>query len=241
MAADRALIDALRAALSAEACPENAEPMQRYVRSELPCWGVKTPLRRKRVKEVVDAHPLEGFAAWRDTIRTLWDEATHREERYAAIQLARARPYRRHIGPGALPLFEHLVVTGAWWDLVDEIASHLVGGALEADPEALAPELRRWARDPNVWKRRTAILAQLRRKEETDTALLEACLAPNLEPAPTEVRGCGAGRDAFWLRKATGWALRQYARTDPDWVRAYLEEHADALSPLATREASKHL
>ena len=133
MAADRALIDALRAALSAEACPENAEPMQRYVRSELPCWGVKTPLRRKRVKEVVDAHPLEGFAAWRDTIRTLWDEATHREERYAAIQLARARPYRRHIGPGALPLFEHLVVTGAWWDLVDEIAWFTGGAAIGSE------------------------------------------------------------------------------------------------------------
>ena len=121
------MIEAIRSELAARADPAKAPDMQAYMKSEMPFLGVQKPGRTEIARIVFAAYPLDGFEAWRDTVLRLWREATYREERYLAIALARDRRYREHRTMAALPLYEELIVTGAWWDLVDEVAIRLVG------------------------------------------------------------------------------------------------------------------
>jgi 3-methyladenine DNA glycosylase AlkD len=203
--------------------------MQAYMKSAMPFYGVPTALRRQVCRRAFAAHPLDGFERWQATVLALWRQARHREERYAAIDLAGDRRYAAHQDLRTLPMYEELVATGAWWDLVDPVATHRLGTLLERDPAAMSPVMRAWARDQDLWKRRSAILCQVRRKAATDRSLLYDCIAPNLDER------------SFWIRKAIGWALREYARTDPAEVARYVEGAGDALSPLSRREALKHV
>jgi 3-methyladenine DNA glycosylase AlkD len=173
------------------------------------------------------ARPLEEFATWRDTILALWREATRREERYLAIAITVDGRHRDHRTIAALPLYEELIVSGAWWDHVDAVAAVLLAELLDREPAAIAPVLRRWARDADMWKRRAAIVAQVRRKARTDLALLYDCIEPN--------RGDGE----FFIRKGIGWALRAYAWVDPDEIERYCASHE--LSPLSRREALRNV
>src|SRR5688572_3689680 len=138
------MIEAIRAELAARANPAKAEGMRAYMKSAMPFLGVQKPGREEIARAVFAAHPLEGFDDWRDTVLLLWREATYREERYLAIRLARDRRYREHRTMAALPLYEELIVTGAWWDFVDEVAVRLLGELLGGDG-ATARVLRRWA------------------------------------------------------------------------------------------------
>ena len=166
-------------------------------------------------------------------MRALWDLPAYREERYAAIALTGHRAARAWQDPQSLPLYRHLVETGAWWDLVDPLAADRVGPILLHHRDAVTPTIRAWAVDEDLWVRRTAILAQLKHREATDTDLLAEVLDANLEDSLH-------GRQ-FFVRKAVGWALRQHARTDPEWVRAYVDSRAPTSSGLSRREALKHL
>jgi 3-methyladenine DNA glycosylase AlkD len=228
MDGDRALVEDVRAALRAVADPAKAEPMRAYMRSAMPFLGVPTPERTAALRPVLSAHPLRDAAAWRGTLLALWREATHREERYAALVLARRYPRLLVAEPDAsVEMLDELVVTGAWWDLVDDTAIRLVGPLLLAHPDLVAPAMRRWARDADRWRRRTAVICQIGAKDRVDTALLAEAIEAN------------AADPDFFLRKGIGWALRQHARADPDWVRHFVASHA--LSPLSRREALKHL
>jgi 3-methyladenine DNA glycosylase AlkD len=229
------LVTSLRTALAAEGDPERAVQQQRYMKSAMPFRGIGLPRVRTIVRGVLDdpAHRPGSAAEWEATVRRLWDEASYREERYAALTVARHRSARAWRTPAVLPLYRHLVVTGAWWDLVDETAGDLVAPLLRASRTEVTPTVLAWAEDEDLWLRRAAILSQLGAKAETDTALLETVLTANLE-------GSRHGSE-FFVRKAIGWALRDYARTDPDWVRGFLARHHARLSGLSRREASKHL
>jgi len=167
---------------------------------------------------------LADRAAVSAAAEALWDGAQAREERYVATALAR----RLAPEPDRLPVHRHWIVTGAWWDHVDEIASRLVGPALRADPESVTPVLRTWIRNPDRWLRRTTMICQLGARDRTDLALLTEAIEANLDDGD------------FFLRKGIGWALRQYARTDAQWVRTFLATHP-SLSPLSRKEALKHL
>jgi 3-methyladenine DNA glycosylase AlkD len=173
--------------------------------------------------------PLPDAAAWQAAVLTIWRRARFREERYAAIELTGVKAARAWQRPAVLPMYEEMIVCGAWWDYVDWIASHRLGGLLRAHPHPMSRTLRAWARGNDTWKRRAAILAQLRFKDATDLDLLYSCIEPSIDS--TE----------FFLRKAIGWALRQYARTDPGEVRRYVAAHRDRLSGLSVREALKHI
>jgi 3-methyladenine DNA glycosylase AlkD len=223
------LVEAVRHRLAAAADPDKAAPMQAYMKSEMPFRGVQSPGVKQICREVFAAHPIDDRRGWEATVRVLWDDATHREERYAAIALTGHRLYRRWQDPEALALYDHLTVTGAWWDFVDEVAVRRVGPILRSARESVAPTLLAWAGDDDLWRRRVAILAQVGARDQTDTSLLAACLEPSL------------GRVEFFLRKGIGWALREYAKTDPEWVRSYVERHHAQLAPLSRREALKHL
>jgi 3-methyladenine DNA glycosylase AlkD len=218
------VIDAIRDGLAARANPDKAPDMQAYMKSSMPFLGVQKPARAALAREVFV--PL-AFEAWQETVLTLWREARYREERYMAIALAGDRRYREHRTMAALPLFDELIVTGAWWDFVDEVAAGMLGELLDRDAAHLAPVLRRWASDDVMWRRRAAIVCQVRRKQRTDVALLYDCIEPS------------RGEQEFFLRKGIGWALRAYAWVDPDEIERYCATHE--LSPLSRREALRNL
>ncbi len=156
----------------------------------------------------------------------LWSQP-HREEKYLAIGLARA--HRDYQTIGSMPLYRRLVVEGAWWDLVDDVAVQLVGAVWLRDRARTTPIMRRWIDDDDRWLRRSAILGQIKHKTDTDEDLLfEFCLAR-------------AHEEDFFIRKAIGWALREYAKTAPVAVRAFVDAHRKAWSGLTYREATKHL
>ncbi|HSP73338.1 MAG TPA: DNA alkylation repair protein [Gaiellaceae bacterium] len=227
---DRELVDHVRAALGRRGDPEKAEPMRAYMKSELPFLGVQAPGQRAAFREAFAEHALPDFATWRDTVLALWRGARHREERYAAIALTGERRYRAYaLDLRALPLYEELIVDGAWWDLVDGVAVHRLGPLLREHPDELRRTLLDWSRSDDIWKRRSAIIAQNALEEATDAGLLYACIEASL------------GRKELFLRKAIGWALRERARTDPDEVARYVREREADLAPLSRREALKHL
>jgi 3-methyladenine DNA glycosylase AlkD len=229
---EQALADALRAALAAQADPVRAEGQQRYMKSAMPYYGVTTPAVRAVVRDAVAVHPLVTRPQWLRAVRLIWDGAVRREERYAAIGVLQHRRYRAWVCGAAddlLALLRHVITTGAWWDLVDDLAAHAVGGLLAADPTTMKPVLRDWARDDDLWLRRTAILSQLLARDRTDADLLHFAIEGSVDD-----------RDSF-ARKAIGWALREYSKTDADWVRRYVRTHEQSLSPLSRREALKWL
>ncbi len=199
------------------------------MKSEMPFRGVPSPVQKRLWRGAFAAHPLETAADWTGVVLELWRAAAFREERYAAVGLASDRRYLAYRTRPAIPMLEEMIVTGAWWDYVDALASHPLGDVLVSDPRRVSTLMRRWARDPDLWKRRAAILCQLRRKRENDLALLYDCIEPNL-----------ADRE-FFMRKAIGWALRQHAWTDPAEVKRYVKANRHRLSPLSMREALKNL
>jgi 3-methyladenine DNA glycosylase AlkD len=223
------LIAAIREELAQVADPAKAPAMQAYMKSAMPYLGVSTPQLRLVCRSVFAAHPLASFAEWHDTALALWREARYREERYAAMGLTGDRHYRDYQRLDALPMYEEMIVGGAWWDFVDDLATHRVGSLLALYPDPMRATMLAWSRDANLWKRRTAILCQNTFKAATDEELFFACIEPNL-----------SDRD-FFIRKAIGWALREYAKTRPAAVRRYVREHEATLSPLSRREATKHL
>ena len=227
------LVREVRRALAAVGDPAKAPVMQAYMKSSMPFLGIQADLLRATCKAVFDARPLADEPQWLEAVLLLWDEAEHREEGYAAIELTGHRYYRSHQRPGTLALYRHLVTTGAWWDFVDNVAGNRVGPILRGAADQVTPVMRSWAVDEDLWVRRTAILCQLGSKGSTDVELLELVLAQNLEDSPH-------GRE-FFIRKAVGWALRQHARVDPGWVVAFVAAHEDRLSGLSRREALKHL
>jgi 3-methyladenine DNA glycosylase AlkD len=228
----RELIDALRAALAAHADAVRAAPMRAYMKSALPFHGVPTPLRRRLVADAVSRHPVPDAATLANTVLALWRQATHREQRYAALDLLRLPRHRRHIGLGLLPVLQEMMRTGAWWDYNDEISGGALAWLLQAEPARMKPLLRRWARGQNLWLRRAAMLCQRSLKTGFDPVLLYDCILPSL---------AGPLAGEFFIRKGLGWALRERSYDAPDEVRAFCAEYADSLSPLTRREALKAL
>lgn len=218
----------VRYALSAAADPARAPAMQAYMKSAMPYLGVASTSRRAALKAVFAGLDWPDRAAWQADVLALWRGARFREERYAAIELTGVKAARRFQHPDALPMYEEMIVTGAWWDYVDEIATHRLRAILTNDRAAMTRTMLAWSTDPDMWKRRSAILCQIGAKADTDLDLLYACIEPSI------------GSSEFFLRKAIGWALRQYAWTDPNEVTRYVAANAHRLSGLSQREALKN-
>jgi 3-methyladenine DNA glycosylase AlkD len=218
----------IRRRLAEVADPEKAPQMQAYLKSPMPYRGVSAPILKRLCRDTFALHPLSTAAEWQRVVLDLWRNASFREERYAAVLLTQARAYREFLTLSSVPMLEEMIVTGAWWDFVDTLAAHNLGEILRTNPRQMKPLMRRWARDTDMWKRRSAILCQLGFKRDTDLHLLYDCIEPNLSLKD------------FFIRKAIGWALRQYAWTDPKEVRRYVKANADRLSPLSVREALKN-
>lgn len=205
--------------------PDRATKMATYMRDLFPFCGVQSKAMIEIQRETIarlgkpDRADVLAFA------RECWD-MPEREYQYGATKLLRR--YAKLLESDDLGQIRFFVVTKSWWDTVDELANHVVGTMVQADP-ALANSMDAWSTDPNMWVARTAILHQLRYKADTDTDRLFGYCRSQM------------GHNDFFIRKAIGWSLRQYARTDPDAVRAFVSEHEEELSGLSRREALKHL
>jgi 3-methyladenine DNA glycosylase AlkD len=224
--ADSTLIAAVTEGLAAAADPRRAPQMQAYMKSSMPFLGVPVPAVRAVVARAARLHPPSSVADLAATAGSMWRGATHREHRYAAAELTALR-----VADGKLvlvPLYEEMIVTGAWWDHVDAVAPRL-GRLLLAHPAEAEPVLLGWSTAPDRWLRRASIIAQLGARARTDRRVLTAVIDAN------------AAHADFFVRKAIGWALRDYARTDPEWVRSFVTARAETLSSLSRREATKHL
>jgi 3-methyladenine DNA glycosylase AlkD len=236
---DTALVEAIRHTLAAHGDPQRAAAQQAYMKSAMPYHGLTNSELRALLRPLLKPG-IADRTMWHATIRELWDGATFREHRYAALTLARHRTSARHrlADPQAsMELYRHLVTTGAWWDLVDETATQLVREQLLTTPVPTAATLRAWALDDDLWLRRAAIIAQVGTKAATDRHLLEDVILPNLEGG----RHAGPhGRQDFFIRKAIGWVLRDYAYVEPQWVAAFVEAHRHEMAGLTIREALKH-
>ena len=218
----------IRQALADNANPTKSEGMRAYMKSEMPFRGVQKPARRKLVNSVLRAYPLEDKPVWQDTVLDLWRNAEYREERYIALDIAGAPMYLDFRTLDILPMLEEMVVTGAWWDYVDEVATHRLRELLERYPTDMARHMRSWSLDDNMWKRRSSIICQINRKDQTDLHLLFDCIDPNLS------------HPDFFIRKGIGWALRSLAWTDLSTVEEYVARNHEHISKLSAREALKN-
>lgn len=197
---------------------DNQIPMEAYMRNQFTFLGIKSPIRASLSKEF-----LKKELQWEE-IFALW-ELPEREFQYLAIDWLKRR--KKEFQFLDLAHFKTIIEDKSWWDTIDPL-SKIVGDVSRLDDNGKDTMLA-WSKDENFWVRRTAILHQLGFKEKTDTELLDTIIHNNL------------GSDEFFINKAIGWALREYAKTNAPWVRAWIDENRDKLSPLTIREGSKYL
>lgn len=224
--APEALVACVSAEFEAQHNPERSQSMAAYMKNLFPFWGIPAPQQTKIAKQVYA--PLKSWVNedWLTQAGLLLYQQAQREYHYFAVDLLSR--FSDRLSPTAMPTVEQLVVTHSWWDTVDGIASHVVGSLARRFPE-LVPTLDHYSIHPNFWLRRTAILHQLSYKQQTDPDRLFQYCTSNAESKE------------FFIRKAIGWALREYAKTDSAAVIDYVWQHRHQLANLSKREALKHL
>jgi 3-methyladenine DNA glycosylase AlkD len=219
------VMERLTAEYPAAADPERAVAMRDYMKDVAPFLGLTSPVRRALSRTVLDGLPRPAEPDLTAVALRCW-RLPEREYHYFAVDVL-----RRHVtycSSGFLPVVRHLLTTVPWWDTVDLLAAHVVGGLVAADRD-LAAEMDAWIADEDRWLVRAALLHQLRYRRRTDTdRLFGYCLRQS-------------GHGDFFVRKAVGWCLREYAKTDPDAVRAFVAEHRQRLAPLSVREALRNV
>lgn len=213
------ILTALRSASN----DEEAKSMRRYMREQFDFFGVRAPERREVTATIFATYTPNDSAELEAWIRELWNQP-YREVQYVACDYLYM--HRHLLGSHHFNFLRHLVVTRSWWDTVDPLATRSLGD-LALRFATVRSNLQRWIRDPNLWVRRSAILYQLKYREFTDWPLLQSfCLRL-------------ANDEDFFIRKAIGWSLREYARIHPAEVKKFVL--ANEFNPLTIREALKQL
>ncbi len=202
--------------------PDKAVAMSQYMRNQFLFYGIPAPERRnlqgpilKREGKMLSWHFME--ACYSDP---------HREFQYAAA-VDLLQKSKKHLQIEDVEKIKSFIVTRSWWDTVD--AFHPIFADLAKRESRIRGLMLRWARNENLWVRRTAILHQLSLKEHTDRELLSRIILDN------------TGSQEFFINKAIGWSLREYAKTDPEWVTEFLKQYEARLDPLSIHEALRHL
>jgi 3-methyladenine DNA glycosylase AlkD len=212
--------------LARRADPERADRMSAYMKTDMPFYGVQKKELTEVFRDMRARFPLGDDQSYRTAILALWNQP-HREEKYLAISIARYE--RRFVTSDHVDLYRRLIVEGAWWDLVDDVAINCVGIVHHDERKIMEPIIESWIDDDFMWLRRTALISPLKHKADTDyKTLFDHCLRR-------------ADEKEFFIRKAIGWILREYAKTEPERVRTFLLEHRERWSGLTFREAAKHL
>jgi 3-methyladenine DNA glycosylase AlkD len=217
-------VASLKALFEQNADPTQAAPMKKYMRDQFDYLGIKTPENVALQKEFYAHYGLPHLSALDQILRELW-ALPQREFQYVAVGLL--GKFVKQLPAEFIETIEYLIVTKSWWDTVDSIAGGIVGTHFQRYPAIRKKYLARWRKSDNFWLRRTTILFQLNYKKETDFDLLCEIIHENLNSKE------------FFINKAIGWALRQYARIDPKAVKKFVK--STQLHPLSRREALKHL
>jgi len=220
---------ALTQVFTDQANPTRAKQQQAYMKSTQPFAGLTAPELRAATKVIFLDHQPATESAWRREVLGLWRTAPVREQQHAAIELAFHKPCRSWLTSNHWDMLDELITSGAWWDFIDAMAPNHHAWLLAQEPKVVKPLLRSYATNNNLWRRRVAILCQLKAKTATDETLLFGCIKKSLD------------HKEFFVRKAIGWALRAHSRTNPDAVVEFIEQHATRLSPLSKREGMKLL
>ena len=217
-------VASLKTLFEQNADPAQATPMKKYMRDQFEYLGIKTPQNAALQKRFYTQLGLPELSDLDEILRDLWS-LPQREFQYVAMGLL--GKFEKQLSAEFIDTIEYLIITKSWWDTVDALASHTVGTHFKRFPKIRERTLKNWRKSKNIWLRRTAILFQLGYKKETDFELLAEIINENL------------GSDEFFVNKAIGWALRQYAYIDPKVVEKFVK--STPLHPLSRREAMKHL
>jgi 3-methyladenine DNA glycosylase AlkD len=201
---------------------EKAAPMAKYMKDRYPFYGIKSPERNAILRKFIAENKIPDD--WQETIKLCWSEV-EREMQYIGMELA-YRCRKRFI-KSDLELFHFIITEKSWWDTVDFIASNIIGHYFLTFPDQIQPITGKWSASPNMWLNRTCLLFQLKYKGDTDFKLMQDLILQH------------SHSDEFFIRKAIGWALRQYTKTSPGEVQAFVAE--TELKPLSKKEALKHI
>ena len=204
---------------------KNSVRMAQYMKGHFSYFGIKSPLRKKLQREWWQGESIKYKSELVTLISGLW-ELEEREFQYVALDLGKR--YKKYLSPNSIPFTQNLVMTKSWWDTVDAIASHFVGAVVYNSPET-RKIMDEWIDHKNMWIRRTAILHQLNFKEKTDSDRLFLYCEKRM------------GETDFFIRKAIGWALRQYSYIDSKSVIQFVKYHDSELSTLSKTESLKAL
>lgn len=221
-----AAVSYVQRSLRERANPDKAVGMQAYMKTEMPFYGVQKPGRTEVLRRLRSEFAPGDRGEYEALVTALW-ELPHREEKYLAQGVA--VEFKEFIVPDSLPLYRRFVVEGAWWDFVDETATHMIRELVLNYPSEVWPVVDSWNDHEDMWLRRTSIICQIGTKERTDADRLFRFCERRMH------------EQHFFIRKAIGWALREYARTDPGAVARFASEHREDLSGLSFREATKHI
>ncbi len=219
-------VELVRTALREQADAEKAAGMQAYMKTTMPFYGVQKSGRTKIMRRLRKDFAPTDQGEYAALVTALW-ELPHREEKYLAQQVATT--FSEFIVPESWSLYERFIREGAWWDFVDETATHMVRELVLECPDQTWPRVDDWNSDDDMWARRTSIICQIGAKERTDTDRLFRYCAARLHESE------------FFIRKAIGWALREQAKTDAAAVAEFVRQHREDLSGLSFREATKHI
>lgn len=197
--------------------------MAAYMKDQFPYLGIGKP-ERAALQRGFLATAKKAGAVDREFVARLW-ALPEREFQYLAVDYLLA--VRDGLQPGDIDMLAGLVTSKPWWDTVDALAANVIGHLCAQHRKLINGYVMPWAGGSDIWLARTAILFQLKYKEKTDTAVLGLVI------------GKTCGTKEFFLNKAIGWALREYSKTDREWVRTFIGAHR--LHPLSVREGSKYL
>ena len=202
---------------------EQAQKMSKYMLNKFEYIGIKTPERRKIFKNSFKEYKNKEKIDW-EFVNKCW-ENKYREFQYIAADYL--KNMKDKLTRDDIPKLKQLILKKSWWDTIDNLDMTI--GALALKDSNVNKILLEWSIDENIWLRRIAIDHQLLRKEKTNTELLEKVLENNL------------GQAEFFINKSIGWALRDYSKTNPEWVKNFIKKNKEKMAKLSIREASKYL
>jgi len=220
----QAYIDLAEKTFRKYANAENAAGAKAYMRDQFDYFGLSTPVRRDVQKTFHAQNELPPFEALESLVKKCWKK-DERELQYFVMELC--EKYKKQFTKEDIPLFEFMITNKSWWDTVDFIAPKLVAALFLTHPELAAPTTARWIKSKNIWLMRAALIYQNLYKKKTNEELLFKLIRQSSD------------HPDFFIRKGIGWALRQYARTNPAAVKKFVKENT--LSPLSAQQAMKHL